>query len=473
MNKDIHINDLNKTQICVNLSKRNQSYWLPSYHICPPFGLLNDPNGLVKIDNTYHIFYQWYPGGPTHGLKHWYHLSSKNLVDYDVNGLGMAPLNNDDIDGVFSGSNCTINSQSKMLYTSNRKRKEDVIQHQMIADFDGTKITNRKRIITNDRYKSHQFRDPSLFKYNNKNYIIIGAETKENTAVISLYEIKDDESTKYVCDLKPNYAKHAQMIECPQIIKLNNGLYGLISSPQGIDKNGVHFQNTFNVLVSTFTDIDLITGKFIGETAAYEIDYGHDFYAPQILVTNEELLMYAWAGCGKSKYPEQADNWMNMLTLPRQIEFSNGKLKQYVHSSVEKLIEKPKLITSDEFALNTRNFKLELLLKENTTINIGSTTDYLSIAVIDNHLVLDRSNCQHKVTSLHGDVRYCPLLERNDQQVQIYVDNSIVEVFLNNNETTMTSRFFVEDLKMIKANTNYQFSKMRAINLKYKGEHFE
>ena len=37
----------------------------PSYHIHPPCGLVNDPNGLAYFGGKYHVFYQWFPFGPT------------------------------------------------------------------------------------------------------------------------------------------------------------------------------------------------------------------------------------------------------------------------------------------------------------------------------------------------------------------------------------------------------------------------
>ena len=40
--------------------------WRQLFHIQPPTGLLNDPNGLVAHDGTYHVCYQWHPFAPKH-----------------------------------------------------------------------------------------------------------------------------------------------------------------------------------------------------------------------------------------------------------------------------------------------------------------------------------------------------------------------------------------------------------------------
>ena len=40
------------------------------FHIQPTIGLLNDPNGFAYFNGEYHLFYQWFPLGPVHGIKH-------------------------------------------------------------------------------------------------------------------------------------------------------------------------------------------------------------------------------------------------------------------------------------------------------------------------------------------------------------------------------------------------------------------
>ncbi len=57
----------------------SQSEYLPKYHIYPKSGLMNDPNGLAYFNGEYNFFYQWFPFEPNHGMKHWGHLTSKDL----------------------------------------------------------------------------------------------------------------------------------------------------------------------------------------------------------------------------------------------------------------------------------------------------------------------------------------------------------------------------------------------------------
>jgi beta-fructofuranosidase len=51
------------------MEKVNACPWRQSFHIQPTTGLLNDPNGFAFYNGYYHLFYQWFPMGPVHGLK--------------------------------------------------------------------------------------------------------------------------------------------------------------------------------------------------------------------------------------------------------------------------------------------------------------------------------------------------------------------------------------------------------------------
>ena len=67
--------------------------WRQTFHIQPPVGLLNDPNGLVEHGGTYHLCYQWHPFEPAARLKFWAHLTSTDLVHWVEQPPALAPSN--------------------------------------------------------------------------------------------------------------------------------------------------------------------------------------------------------------------------------------------------------------------------------------------------------------------------------------------------------------------------------------------
>lgn len=56
----------------------------PLYHFTSSRGWINDPNGLVKKDGRYHMFYQLNPFGCRGYDKGWGHCVSENLFDWKV-----------------------------------------------------------------------------------------------------------------------------------------------------------------------------------------------------------------------------------------------------------------------------------------------------------------------------------------------------------------------------------------------------
>jgi hypothetical protein len=56
--------------------------WRPAYHVTPPVGWMNDPNGFCFHRGKVHLFYQYNPYAPKWGPMHWGHCASEDFVSW-------------------------------------------------------------------------------------------------------------------------------------------------------------------------------------------------------------------------------------------------------------------------------------------------------------------------------------------------------------------------------------------------------
>ena len=73
----------------------------PQIHFSPREKWMNDPNGMVFYNNTYHLFYQYYPDSTVWGPMHWGHATSADLVHWEHQPIALYP---DTLGYIFSGS---------------------------------------------------------------------------------------------------------------------------------------------------------------------------------------------------------------------------------------------------------------------------------------------------------------------------------------------------------------------------------
>ena len=99
--------------------------WRMKFHLMPPTGWMNDPNGLCQFHGTYHVFFQYTPYDARGGLKVWGHYSSRDLIRWEYHGVCLTPDSPYDVSGVYSGSALTDGDAMVLYYTGNVKYDGD------------------------------------------------------------------------------------------------------------------------------------------------------------------------------------------------------------------------------------------------------------------------------------------------------------------------------------------------------------
>ena len=78
----------------------DQSLNRPQFHFTPEFGWMNDPNGLWKDGETYHLYYQYNPSDTVWSLPlYWGHATSEDLITWNhvtSNPLPIGPVKVDE-----------------------------------------------------------------------------------------------------------------------------------------------------------------------------------------------------------------------------------------------------------------------------------------------------------------------------------------------------------------------------------------
>lgn len=436
----------------------NQCPWRQSFHIQPITGLLNDPNGFAYFNGEYHLFYQWFPLGPVHGLKHWYHTKSKDLVHWENIGLAIEPSNEYDSHGAYSGSAIEHDGQLYLLYTGNT-RDENWKRHpnQCLA------VMNQNGCITKmdspviDHvpvgYTDH-FRDPKVWKQEDMFYTVIGAQRDNRTGCVVLYQSTNLKNWQFAGEVRTSLENFGYMWECPDYFEIDNqGVF--IFSPQGLNAEGDHYQNIYQSGYVIGSPLDLET-NLLTHVNFHELDRGFDFYAPQTMQDPKgRRILVGWMGLPEIDYPTDINGWAHCLTLPRELSIKEGKIIQQPVSELE-LLRGEKIETNTrlnnksvafegfagevyelfaEFSVSTaEEFGIELRVGDNdkTVIKYDS---------VKKKVIFDRTYSGHSFADKYGCIRKCEL-DSETISFRIFVDVSSVEVFVNDGEEVFTGRIF-------------------------------
>ena len=417
----------------------------PTSHLVPPHGLLNDPNGLYQDDDGwYHIYYQWFPLGTVHGLKHWYHVKTKDFLHYESFGPALFPEDTFDKYGCFTGM-ALVDDGVHLYYTGIRKEGDDLLPATIHAVVEDGEIKKTGIIEDIDRTKTTMnFRDPFVFKRQEQYYMITGAENCQHEGILLLSQGDSPTNFQPAGTIRLMDYPFGYMLECPNYFE--DEAHGvLIFSPQGIEKvDPYDFQNVFSVVYAVGKPLDVTTNSF-EHTSFYELDKGFDFYAPQVFQDKKgRHILYGWLGNSKCTYPSDEFQWAHMLTIPREVAIHKDRLRQLPLKEVENLRQAPtelvetKVITHKAFELVVDMHEhLELVLKNQQgeqLIFTGSPSEYC----------LDRSQTTRLYNEQYGQQRYAVRQVTAAHTLRIFIDHSSIEIFADEGLTVFTGRFFLE-----------------------------
>ncbi|MGL4947648.1 MAG: glycoside hydrolase family 32 protein [Cetobacterium sp.] len=423
--------------------------WKPKFHIAPPHGLLNDPNGLIFWKDEYHLFYQWNPNSCEHKTKHWAHLKSKDLINWESLPIALSPTDEFDKNGCYSGSAIDKDGILHLFYTGNVKNDSIRESYQCLATSkDGVNFKKHGPVIHDKdiptEYTRH-FRDPKVFEKDGVYKMVIGAQRVDLTGTIVLYSSNNLINWKFEREILDG--DFGFMSECPDFIE-DGANSALLFSPQGIQPSGDLYNNRYQsgYVLRNLEEID--KNNFV------ELDRGFEFYAPQTFKDEfNKNVTIGWMGMPEElEHPTvTAENWLHSLTLPRTLEIKNGKLFQHPHFNLQKLRKEAITLENLEFNESCDLSKFEIS---------GDTYELIiDLKGMNSHFSCDlRKGEDEKTTFSYCSKEKKATLNRDNsgvgykgtrscsletlEKIHIFMDKSSVEIFLNDGEEVFTGNIY-------------------------------
>ncbi|KKC99448.1 glycoside hydrolase family 32 protein [Photobacterium halotolerans] len=419
----------------------------PSWHISPPQGLLNDPNGFIYHDGRYHLFYQWFPYACTHNDKHWAHLTSPDLINWSWQPIALTPSHWFDSHGAFSGHAISHGGELLLFYTGNTRigEQRDRQTTQCLAtSADGVHFTKHGPVIhALPPGVTPHIRDPKVIRHQDHWLMLLGAQTEDLKGRLAVYQSDDLKQWTFDRLCGEELGDFGYMWECPDYFELGDQHF-VVLGPQGIASFSAH--NTIphhNGIAKACWD-----GQGQLTLAGFQpLDYGFDFYAPQTLLTPDgRRVLCGWMGLPDEVDQPSADNgWVHQLTCMRELTVRDGKLCQWPVREQEKLVlaEQTIQLSATPLDLVTKAFDLSLSLQWGDELRLFQNESQHLVIRADRQcraLILDRC---HTLNRAQDTVRELPL-DAERVQLRILADTSSVEIFVNGGEAVMSSRVFTD-----------------------------
>ena len=311
----------------------------PGFHLTGGIGWINDPNGFSVFRGEYHLFFQYYPYDLKWGPMHWGHVKTSDFIRWERLPAAMAPDQEYDEGGCFSGSAVeTPDGRHLLMYTGVRgARNADGIpesfQTQCIAvgnGIDYEKYAGNPVIRAEDVPEGgsvHDFRDPKIWYEDGLYRAVMGNRPADGSGAVLLYESKDAVHWSYVTTVDASENKFGRMWECPDFFGLD-GKTVLLVSPQDMMPDGLEFHpgNISLSLIGTWDPEE----KRLKRENVHTIDYGTDFYAAQtVLSTDGRRIMIGWMQNWETSAARPPElRFAGQMSLPRELSVRDGRLCQ-------------------------------------------------------------------------------------------------------------------------------------------------
>ena len=413
----------------------------PMWHLAPPVGLMNDPNGFIQFNQRYHLCYQWNPLACAHGAKFWGHWSSADLVNWQHEPLALAPVEAYESHGCYSGSAVDDHGVLTLIYTGNVKFENGRTAWQCLARLNPQgEFDKQGPVLALPAGYSGHVRDPKVWRYQDSWWMVLGAQDVDLQGKVLLLQSPDLQSWTLKGEIAGSglggLGPFGYMWECPDLFRLADKDI-LLVCPQGLAAEPYRYLNTFQS--GYFSgELDYQAGHYHhGEF--HELDHGFEFYAPQTTASDDgRRLLIGWMGVPDQDefyQPTVEHGWIHTLTCPRELSWQAGKLFQQPARELRQLRDTGRTfsgVAASLPAMDIASAEIDFAVTGDVSASFGGI---LQLNCDRQGLTLTRNNRRT------GDTEH-RYWRGSVTHLQILCDCSSVEIFINHGEAVMSARYF-------------------------------
>lgn len=438
----------------------------PQQHFSPFKAWMNDPNGLCKIGDFYHLFYQFHPNGTEWGPMHWGHAISRDLIQWTHLPVFNFPQQNlsalGATGGAFSGSAYLDELGKPTFFYTERLPAYDLykdyieIQRKCELDKAGIKASALRTIIEEKvPGVGCDIRDPKVW-FDKKTHIyrmILGSVFDGHPAVLQ-YTSQDSEHWTFANVLyqAPSYFSEHQgrCVECPDFFPLGDKWVLII----GIVGYKEPATGRFNLLYAITGQFD--SGEFYPDNQELQVlDFATEYYALQTFSDGNRQIGIAWLFNWAMKKPISSE-YNGEMSIPKVFHLNADnqvcmkpvtELDNYISSSTLLNIQGKYTHPVD----NSKTFRLRLVPRTENPFTVKIYGD-------EDHWIALNFDGQHVsvIENQPANACYASTVHYIDD-IELLFDAGILEIFINDGVICATKR-------------NYQIPTCRYLDFSFSGQ---
>jgi beta-fructofuranosidase len=433
------------------VADRAPEAWRPRFHVTGERNWINDPNGPIRHDGVYHLFYQANPDAPSWGRPVWGHVTSTDLVTWTRRPLALSPEPGAaDAEGCWSGCTRIVQGRPAIYYTGvvgeDEGRVESVCRAWGSADLLAWERDAANPLVPGPppQLCSGYHRDPFLWQDDDGWHMLLGGGTSGDGrhGQVLRYDSPDATAWSYkgVFYSAPRWIgalDAGEHWECPQLL-LEGDAAALVVSCQAPAENRPLLHSV------AFTGA-LRDGRFDGELDG-KLDHGDVFYAAALFRDESgRTLLWGWAQerlhpDGQATLPHAG-----ALSLPRDVYLHDGRLRTHPISELQRL-------RRGALDQDARDGSVALLAQSELAATFAGRghggwklidRDGIGRVLID--VDLDRHCFRVAVTDGNATPHplTAPLQRRGSHAVRVFIDGSLIEAVADD-ERFVTTRAYPE-----------------------------